>query len=123
MTKTTRTKHKAARARSRLNEVLFGTVDVRIAAVHSVNDIGLIVNLLRSCVVRGCGVIGLQEAKREGISEIVAYGILIKYPRHGRVKNREENVEGTQWDIDRRRKAMVIVRRLHTKGVVSSCII
>ena len=38
MRKATRIKHKAARARSRLDELTFGTFDVRTAVASGVND-------------------------------------------------------------------------------------
>ena len=72
--KSARKKHKAARARSRLEELTFGTFNVRTAAVKGVNGIGHIDTLLRTCAAKGCDVIGLQETKRDGTSEIVASG-------------------------------------------------
>ena len=70
--KSAREKHKAARARSRLEELTFGTFNVRTAAVNSVNGIGR--SLPRTCASKGCDVIGLQETKRDGTSEISASG-------------------------------------------------
>ena len=72
--KSARKKHKAARARSRLEELTFGTFNVRTAAVNGVNGIGHIDALLRTCAAKGCDVIGLQETKRDGTSEISAAG-------------------------------------------------
>ena len=72
--KAVRMKHKAARARSRLEEFTSGTFNVRTAAVNGVNGIGHIDTLLRPFAAKGCDVIGLQEAKRDGNSEIVASG-------------------------------------------------
>ena len=72
--KFTRKKHKAARARSRLGKLTFGTFNVRTAAVNGVNGIGHIDTLLRLCAARGCDIIGLQETKRDGTSEILASG-------------------------------------------------
>ena len=65
-------KHKAARARSRLDELTFGTINVRTAVVNGTNGIGHIDTLLRPCAAKGRDVIGLQETKRDGTSEIVA---------------------------------------------------
>ena len=72
--KAARMKHKAARARSRLEEFTSGTFNVRTAAVNGVNGVGHIDTLLRPFAAKGCDVIGLQEAKRDGNSEIVASG-------------------------------------------------
>ena len=63
-----RKKHKAARARSRLEELTFGTFNVRTAAVNGVNDVGHIDTLLRTWAAKGCD-IGLQEIKRDGTSK------------------------------------------------------
>ena len=67
-----RKKHKATRARSRLEELTFGTFNVRTAAVNGVNGIGAIDTLLRTCAAKSCEVIGLQETKRDGTSKISA---------------------------------------------------
>ena len=72
--KSARKKHKAARERSRLEELTFGTFNVRTAAVNGVNGIGHIDTLLRPCAGKGCDVIELQETKRDGTSENVASG-------------------------------------------------
>ena len=72
--KSARKKHKAARARSRLEELTFDTFNVRTAAVNSVNGIGHIDTLLKNCAAKGCDVIGLQETKRDGTSDISASG-------------------------------------------------
>ena len=72
--KSARKKHKAARARSWLEELTFGMFNVRTAAVNGVNGIVYIDTLLRTCAAKGCDVIGLQETKRDGTSEISASG-------------------------------------------------
>ena len=72
--KSVRKKHKATRARSLLEELTFDTFNVRTAAVNGVNGIGHIDTLLRTGVAKGCDVIGLQEIKRDGTSEISAPG-------------------------------------------------
>ena len=72
-----RKKHKAARARFRLEELTFGTFNVRSAAVNGVNGIGHIYTLLRTCAAKSCDVIGMQETKRDRTSEIPAFGYRI----------------------------------------------
>ena len=72
--KAARMKHKAARAKRRMQELTFSTLNVRTAAFKGVNGIGHIDVLLRICAAKACDVIGLQETKRDGISEIVAAG-------------------------------------------------
>ena len=57
--KAVRKKHKAARARSRLDKLTFDMFNVRTAAVDGANGIGHIDPLLRSCAAKGCGVIRL----------------------------------------------------------------
>ena len=61
-------KHKAAGARSRLEELTFGTFNVCTVAVNGVSGIGHIDTLLRTCAAKGCDVIGLQETTRDGTS-------------------------------------------------------
>ena len=58
-----RKKYKSARARSWLEELMFGTFNVRAAAVNGINGIGHIDTLLRPCAANGYDVIGLQETK------------------------------------------------------------
>ena len=67
-------KDQVTRANSRLDKLTFGTLNVRTAAVSGVNGIGDIDTLLRPCVAKGCGVFGLQETKRDGTHELVAFG-------------------------------------------------
>ena len=62
-----RKKHKAARSRSRLEDLTFGTFNVRTAAVNGVNGIGQIDTLLRPCAAKSCDAIGLQETKGTGL--------------------------------------------------------
>ena len=72
--KAARMKHKVARVSSRLDEPMFGTFNIHIAAVNGVNGIGHIETLLRPCAVKVCDISGLQETKRNGTFEIVASG-------------------------------------------------
>ena len=74
MRKAARMKHKAARVMRRMQELTFVMFNVRTAAFKGVNGIGHIDVLLKICAAKGCDVIGLQETKRDGISEIVAVG-------------------------------------------------
>ena len=75
--KSVRKKHKATRARSPLEELTFGTFNVRTAAVDGNNGIGHIDTLLRTCAAKGCDVIRLQETKRDGTSKFSASGYRI----------------------------------------------
>ena len=70
--KSVRRNQKATRARSRLEDLTFGTFNVRTAAVDGVNGIRHIDTLLRTGAAKGCDAIGLQETKRDGTSEISA---------------------------------------------------
>ena len=72
-------KHKAAMAMSRLEEVTFGTFNVRTAVANGVNYIGHIETRLRPCAAKGCAGIGLQETKRDGTSKITASGYYLVY--------------------------------------------
>ena len=75
--KSARKKHKAARARSRLEELPFSTFNVHTAAVNGVNGIDHIGTLLTTSAAKGCYVVGLQETKRDQISEVVASGYCV----------------------------------------------
>ena len=61
MRKVIRMKHKAVRARSRLEELTLGTFNVRTAAFNGVYGIAHIDTLLRPCAAKGWDGIGLQE--------------------------------------------------------------
>ena len=88
--KTTRKKHKVARARFRLEELTFGTFNVRIAAVNGVSGTDHIDTLLRPCAAKGCAVIGLQKTKRDGTSKIVTSGNRVFFSDdYSRVKGRK----------------------------------
>ena len=77
--KATPMKHKATRARSRLDELTLGTFNVRTAVANGVKDIGYIDNLLRPYAAKDYDIIGLQETKRDEISEIVASGYRVYF--------------------------------------------
>ena len=91
-------KHNTTRARSRLEELTFGTFNVRIAAVNGVNGIGHIDTLLRICTAKSCDVIGLQETKRGGTSEISASGYRVFFSGNcnSMVKGRKASM-GLDW--------------------------
>ena len=78
----TRMEYKAARVRSRLVELTFGTFNVRTAVVNGVNGIGNIDTLRRPFASRGCEVTGLQETKPTGFPrswhlDIVSFSVVI----------------------------------------------
>ena len=77
--KGTHMKHKAARARSRLDELAFGTFNVRTPTVNDVNVIDHTDTLLRPFTAKGCDVVGLQETKRDGTPEIGASGYCVYF--------------------------------------------
>ena len=65
--KSARKKHKAVRVRSRLEEITFGTFNVRTAAVNGVNGIGHIHILLRLCAAK---VVMLLDRRRPKGTEL-----------------------------------------------------
>ena len=79
MRKAARMRQQVARARSRMQELTFGAFNMRTAAFKGVNGIGHIDVLLRTCAAKGCDAIGLQETKRDRISEIVAAGYRVYF--------------------------------------------
>ena len=70
--KDARKKHKATRARSRLDELTFGTFTVITAAINGANVIDHIDTVLRPYAVKGFDVNGLKETKRDGTFGIMA---------------------------------------------------
>ena len=98
-------------------ELTFGTFNVRTAAVNGVNGIGHINTLLRTCAAKGCDVIGLQETKRDGTSEISAsvYHIFFSGDCSG-VKGRKGQ-HGVGLAIDEN-----IVKKAGKGGVTIECI-
>ena len=63
MRKAAHMKHQTARAKKRMQELTFGTFNVRTAAFKRVNGIEHVDVLLRICAAKACDVIGLQETK------------------------------------------------------------
>ena len=110
-------KHKAARARSRLEELAFCTFNVRTAAVNGVNGIGHIDTLLRPCAAKGCGVVRLQATKRDEISEIVASGY------RGSFSGDCSRVKGREWQHGvELAKKQEIVKKAPEDGIAIECI-
>ena len=110
-------KHKAARARSRLEELTFGTFNVRTAVVDGVNGIGNIDTLLRPRAAKSCDVIGLQETKRDGTSEIVASGYRVFFSGDcsGVKRRKEEHGVGLALKEE-------IVKKAGEYGITMECI-
>ena len=67
--KAARMKHKVARAKSRLEDLTFGTFNFCTAAVNGVSGIGYIDTLLRPGAAKGCDFIGLQETKEDVLNK------------------------------------------------------
>ena len=112
-----RKKHKATRARSRLEELTFGTFNVGTAAVNGVNGIGYIDTLLRTCAAKSCDVIGLQETKRDGTSAISESGYRVFFSGDcSMVKNRKEQ-HGVGLAIKKD-----IVKKAGEDGITIECI-
>ena len=65
-------KYQAARARRRLQELKFDTFIVHTAAVKGVKGNDHVDFILQIYAAKGCGFIGIQEAKRNGTSEVMA---------------------------------------------------
>ena len=55
-------------------ELTLGTFNVRKPAIHGVNGLGHVDNLLIICTAKSCDVLRLQETKRDETSEISASG-------------------------------------------------
>ena len=77
--KTARKKNKAARARSRLDDLPFSTFNVRTEAVNKVHGISRINTLLGPWAAQGCGAFGLQETKRDETTKTVAFGYRVYF--------------------------------------------
>ena len=115
--KSVRKKHIVTRARSRLEELTFGTFNVRTAAVNGVCGIGHIDTLLRTCAANGCDVIGLQETKRDGTPEISASGYRVCFNGDcSMVKDRKEQ-HGVGLAIKEE-----IVKKAGEDGIIIECI-
>ena len=110
-------KHKSARARSRQEELTFGTFNVRTAAVNGVNGIGHIDILLRTCAVKGCDVIGLQETQRDGTSEISASGYCVFFSGDCSMVKGRKGQHGVRLTIKEE-----IVKKAGEDGITIECI-
>ena len=115
--KSARKKHKAARARSRLEELTFGTFNVRTAAVNGVNDFGHIDTLLRICAAKGCDVIGLQDIKSDGTSEISTSGYRVFFSGDCTIVKGRKGQHGVGLAVKEE-----IVRKAGEDGITIECI-
>ena len=115
--KTAREKYKAARARSWLEELTFGTFNVRTAAVNGVNGIGHIDTLLRTCGAKDCDVIGLQETKRDGTSKISASGYRVFFSGDYSMVKGRKGQHGIELTIKGE-----IVKKAGEDGITIECI-
>ena len=113
-----RIKHKAAKTRSRLDELMFGTFNVRTAAVNGVNGIGHIDTLLRPCAAKGCDGIGLQVTKRDGTSEIVASGYHVLFLQRWWQRDQRQKRATWGWTGDKGE----IVKNAGMDGIAIECI-
>ena len=108
---------KPSLARSRLEELTFGTFNVRTAAVNGVNGIGHINTLLRTCAAKGCDVIGLQETKRDGTSNISAFGYRVFFSNDCSMVKGRKGQHGVGLAIKEE-----IVKKASEGGITIECI-
>ena len=64
-------------ARSRAGELVVSTYNVRTLAFKGTNGIGHAEVILKTCEDAGCGIIGLQEVRRNGQSTFTAAGYVV----------------------------------------------
>ena len=91
--------------------------NVRTAAVNGVNGIGHIDTLLRTCAAKGCDVIGLQETKRDGTSEISASGYRVFFSGDCTMVKGRKGQHGVGLAIKEE-----IVRKAGEDGITIECI-
>ena len=113
----TRKKHKAAKARSRLEELTFGTLNVHTAAVNGVDGIGHIDTLLRTFAAKGCDVIGLWETKRDGTFEFSASGYRVFFSGDYRMVKGRKGHHVVELAIKKE-----IVKKTDKDGITMECI-
>ena len=115
--KSARKKHKAARVRSRLEELKLGTFNVRSAAVNVFNGIGHIDTLLTLCAAKSCDVSELQETERDRASEIVAseYRVFFSGDCSGVKGRKDEHEVGLAIKEE-------IVKKVGEDGITIKCI-
>ena len=111
--KSARKKHKAVRARSQLEELTFGTFN----GINGVNGISHIDTLLRTCAAKGCDVIGLQETKRDGTSEISASGYRVFFSGDCIMVKSRKGQHGVGLVIEKE-----IVKKAGEDGITIECI-
>ena len=115
--KSARKKRKAARARSRLEELTFGMFNVHTAAVNGVNGIGHNGTLLKTCAAKDCYVIGLQETKRDGTSEISTSGYRVFFSCDCNMVNGRKGQHGVGLAIKEK-----VVKKAGEDGITIKCI-
>ena len=95
---------------------MFGTLNVRTAAFKGVNGIGHI-DVLQIYASKGGYVIGLQETKRDGISEIVAAGYRVYFSGDCTAVRGKEGQDGVELAMK-----MEIVEKAGNDGITIECI-
>ena len=93
------------------------TFKVRTAAINGVNGIGHIDTLLRLGAAKGCDVIGMQETKKDGTSEIVASGCRVFFSGDCSGVKRRKGQQGVGLAIKEE-----IVKKTCEDGVTIECI-
>ena len=109
--------YKDARARFLRKKLTFGAFNVRTVGVNGVNGIGYIDTLLRSCAAKVCDVIGLQQTKRDGISEISASGYRVFFSGDCSMVKGKKGQHGVGLAIKEE-----IVRKAGEDGITTECI-
>ena len=96
---------------------MFGTFNVRTAAVNGVNGIDNIDTLLRTCAAKNCDVIGLQKTKRNGTSEISASGYRVIFSGDCTMVKGSKGQHGMGLAIKEE-----IVKKAGEDGITTECI-
>ena len=91
--------------------------NIRTTAVNGVNGIDQIDTLLRPCAAKGRDVIGLQETKRDGTSELVASGYRVFFSGDCSGVKGRQGQHGVGLAIEEE-----IVKEVGEDGIVIECI-